>query len=150
MAINPNDFIFHSDYTVNGLLNSYQETLTTPAVQLAPNAVMTIYGDHHDVGSVRSTSIATWVVPSLPQVDPHAAQGYMHPGIIRKGSFAVSTTKAGGQVPTGIWFFPFAAQSGSDVRAAIKMFNNTSGTLTVPVAKWKIKISTYIVPPNTT
>lgn len=58
MAINPNDFIFHSDYTVNGLLSSYQETLTTPGVQIAPNASMTIYGDYHDIGNARSTPIA--------------------------------------------------------------------------------------------
>ena len=149
MAINPNEFIFHSDYTVNGLLNSYQETLTTPAVQLAPETFMTIYGSHHDVGSARSTSIATWIVPKLPQVNSHIATGNLFPGVIRKGGFAVSTTQAGGQVPTGIWFFPFASQSGQSVRAAIKMFNNTSKTLNTPAAKWKMKISTYIVPPNT-
>lgn len=149
MAINPNDFVFHSDYTVNGLLNSYQETLTTSAVSLAPGATLTIYGDYHDIGNARSTSVATWVVPSLPQSNGAIASGNLAPGTIRKGSFAVSTTQPTGQQPMGIWFFPFAQQSGQTVRAALKMFNNTGGTLTIPVSSWKMKISTYIVPPNT-
>lgn len=149
MAINPNDFMFHSDYTVNGLLNSYQETLNTTAVSLAPGAVMTIYGDYHDIGSARSTSIASWVVPNLPQANGGVQSGSRAPGAIQKGSFHVSTSEPTGQQPMGIWFFPYAAQSGQSVRAAIKMFNNTSTTLTVPVAAWKMKISTYIVPPNT-
>lgn len=148
MAINPNDFIFHSDYTINGLLSSYQETLTTPGVQIAPNTSMTIYGDYHDIGNARSTPVASWIVPSLPQVHSSIATGSLQPGSIRKGGFAVSTSQAGGHNPVGIYFFPFALQSGHSVRSAIKIFNNSSKILTVPVAKWKMKISVYIVPPN--
>lgn len=149
MAINPNDFIFHSDYTVNGLLSSYKETLTTSAIQLAPGATFILYGTHHDIGSSRSVSVATWVVPNLPQTKPGFQIASLTPGSIKKGGAVVSTSEVGGHQPLGVWFFPFAYQSGSTVQAAIKMFNNSSVVLTVPVAEWKMKISTYIIPPNT-
>lgn len=149
MAINPNDFIFHSDYTINGLLNTYQETLTTFGMQLVPGATFTIYGAHHDIGNARSTSVATWVVPNLPQTKPGVQVGSLTPGSIKKGGFTVSTSEVGGQQLLGVWFFPFAHQSGSTVQAAIKILNNSSVVVTVPVATWKMKISTYIIPPNT-
>ena len=103
MAINPNDFLFHSDYTVNGLLDTYKETINSTAVSLAAGANLTLYGSYHDIGTSRSTSIATWVVPSLPQSNGSIASGSLAPGVLRKGGFAVSTTEPTGQQPIGIW-----------------------------------------------
>lgn len=149
MGLNLNDFIFHSDYTYNGLIDSYKDVINSTAVSLGAGGNITLYGAYHDIGSARSTSVATWVVPSLPQSNGGIATGSLAPGTIRKGSFAISTTQPTGQQPMGIWFFPYAEQSGSTVRAALKIFNNTDGTLTVPAAAWQMKVSTYVVPPNT-
>ena len=101
MALDLNDFIFHSDYTYNGLIDSYKETINSTAVSLASGANMTLYGSYHDIGSARSTSVATWVVPSLPQSNGSIASGNLAPGAIIKGSFAVSTTEPTGQQPMG-------------------------------------------------
>ena len=144
MAINLDDFIFHSDYNVYGLLNTYKVTLKTTGGTIPPNTRQTIYGDWVDVGSGRSFSVATWKKPYLPQ----AAGASTGVGHIVKGGFTVRTTQPNGQQPMGIWFFPYADQQGGQVRAALQMFNNTSSTATIPTADWLMKISTYIVPPK--
>lgn len=149
MALNLNDFIFHSDYTYNGLIDTYKDVVNSTAVSLAAGANIIAYGATRNIGDARSTSVATWIVPTLPQSNGGVASGNLAPGAIRKGSFAVSTTQPTGQQPMGIWFFPYVEQNGSTVRAALKMFNNTDGALTVPAAVWNMKISTYVVPPNT-
>ena len=149
MAINPDDFIFHSDYNVYGLLNTYQDRLTTNGGSLAANTRQTIYGDWHDVGSGRSFSTATWIVPSLPQSNVNIQSGASAVGAIKKGGNVIRTTQPTGQQPIGIWFFPYADQQGGKVRAALQMFNNDTVAVTIPTADWIMKISTYIVPPNT-
>lgn len=145
MAINLDDFIFHSDYNVYGLLNTYKTTLKTNGGTIPANTSQTIYGDWVDVGSGRSFSVATWKKPALPQ---SAGGTNTDAGKIVKGSFVVRTTQPTGQQPMGIWFFPYADQQGGNVRAALQMFNNTGSAATIPTADWLMKISTYIVPPK--
>lgn len=150
MPINLKDFIFHSDYTVNSLLDTYKDTITTPGSSIAAGQNITVYGIEKKVGGGRVTPIATWVMPSLPQSNMSISTGSGAPGVIKKGGYAVSTTQPTGQQPMGIWFFPFVSQNGETVKAGLKMFNNTSGALTIPVRDWQFKVSTYIVPPKTT
>lgn len=149
MAINLDDFIFHSDYNVYGLLNTYKETLQTSGGTIPANTRQTIYGPWVKIGSSRTFSVATWKMPNLPQFGGTTPTGGAAPGVLKKGGFAIRTTQATGRQPMGIWFFPYADQQGDQVRAAIQMFNNTGSSVTIPTADWLMKISTYIVPPNT-
>lgn len=150
MAINLKDFIFHSDYTVNSLKDKFFDTVKTTAVSLGAGQNTIVYGTPRNIGSGRSVSIPTWIMPSLPQSNGAISTGSAAPGVIKKGGVAISTTQPTGQQPMGLWFFPFVAQDGQTVRAAIKIFNNTSGTLTIPARDWRFKVSTYNIPPKTT
>lgn len=150
MAINPKDFLFHSDFTVNSLISTYKDTINSVSESLAANTSKSYYGPWHDVGPARIVSVPTWIVPTLPQVNPALSQGQYAPGAIRRGGFTVSTTQTGGGQPTGIWFLPFVEQDNGKVRAGLRAFNNTTIARNIPPAVWLIKVSTYLVPPKTT
>lgn len=144
MALNPNDFIFHSDYLPYPRINAFTDKVTVSG-SLNAGASITFFGSKTiDVTQDKSQSVIRWKVPSASWVT--ALNEEMQVGVWKKGRTAVNKQGTQGQNPTGIWAFPYVDVQSGKARAAIKLFNNQTTTLTIPTTTFDTGVSTYSIP----
>lgn len=144
MPINPNDFLFHSDYLPYPRQGGMLDTVSV-AGSINAGATIFFYGSKTmKVGTGKTQSVIRWKVPSSAWVP--AINDEMQVGVWKKGQYGVNKQGTQGQQPTGIWCFPFVDVQNGVARAGIKLYNNQTTTLTIPTTTFETGISTYSIP----
>lgn len=144
MPINPNDFIFHSDFLPYPRIEGHESLVYVSGTLAAGTSAIFYSPTIVDTGGGKTQSVIRWKVPSSSWVT--AANPEMQVGVWKKGSSAVNKQGTQGQQPTGIWAFPFVDVQNGKARAAIRLYNNQTTTLTIPTTTFETGISTYSIP----
>lgn len=144
MPINPNDFLFHSDFLPYPRTSGWMDNVSVNG-SLNAGATTIFYGSKTvDIGTGKTQSVARWKVPSAAWVA--AINDEMQVGVWKKGSYGVNKQGTQGQQPTGIWCFPFVDVQNGKARLAVKLYNNQTTTLTIPTTTFELGASTYSIP----
>lgn len=144
MAINIDDFLFHSDYLPYPRIGGHLDTISVSGT-INANQNLYFYGSEIvDVGTDKTQSVIRWKVPSSAWVP--ALNEEMQVGVWKKGGYGVNKQGTQGQQPTGIYVFPFVDVKNGKARAALKLFNNQTTTLTIPATTFETGVSTYAIP----
>lgn len=143
MAINRNNFIFHSDYLPFPISKKFNSSITVSG-SLTSGQRRTYYGPWEKVNSKSILPTALWKVPNV--AGWRSSGGTGRAGVWSEGRFIVNQQGTQGQQPMGIWAFPYVEAKDGQVRAAIQLFNNQSSTLTIPTATFDFRVTAFVVP----